>query len=134
MKKIFLKTASAVFIGLLLSCVSTGKAVGSTSSLSDCAGTYKGTFPCASCEGINVTLKLNENGTFILHEEYMPDGDTFKIEGTFTLQKDKNRIVLVKKETSETVYEFEVFPDKLTFPAEKFEDKKMQEFYILKKI
>lgn len=30
-------------------------------------GTYKGTIPCADCEGIDITLTLNEDHTFILN-------------------------------------------------------------------
>ncbi|MDE0535713.1 copper resistance protein NlpE [Tenacibaculum sp. L6] len=39
----------------------------------DWAGIYEGTLPCASCPGINTTLKLNADLTFELTEVYLDE-------------------------------------------------------------
>ena len=64
----------------------------------DWNGTYKGVLPCASCPGIDVTLTLNENGTFVRELKYQGDeGATMpaeKEEGNFTWSDDGQVITL----------------------------------------
>ena len=51
----------------------------------DWSGTYQGTVPCADCEGIDLTLSLNEDGTFVEKLVYLGKEDnTFEHSGTFT--------------------------------------------------
>jgi uncharacterized lipoprotein NlpE involved in copper resistance len=45
-------------------------AEGTASTALDVAGTYKGMLPCADCEGINTTLQLNLDSTFVLKTQY----------------------------------------------------------------
>ncbi len=53
-------------------------------------GTYQGVTPCASCEGIQLELKLNANLTYELTQTYLGEKnatpETFK--GNFSLDKD----------------------------------------------
>lgn len=53
----------------------------------DYEGIYEGTVPCASCEGIEVTLVLNEDNTFTLKEVYKggKEGGTFNSKGAYTV-------------------------------------------------
>lgn len=46
----------------------------SQSSL-DYAGTYKGTLPCADCEGIEVELTIDMDSTYALNSKYLGKGD-----------------------------------------------------------
>ncbi len=52
----------------------------------DWSGAYKGILPCADCEGIETTLILNDDNTYILITTYLgkgePINDTYA--GTFT--------------------------------------------------
>lgn len=64
----------------------------------DIAGTYKGLLPCADCEGIETTLKLNNDQSFVLEEAYKGKKEAMKSEmkgkwviheNTITLQFSK---------------------------------------------
>lgn len=60
-----------------------------TSEISlDWAGTYSGVLPCASCEGIETELTLNQDGTYKLYTNYLgveePVTDTKEGEFTWT--------------------------------------------------
>jgi len=58
-------------------------------------GTYRGTLPCASCEGIQTELTLNKNKTFDLILRYIgKKGDAFVFTEKFTLSKDGTTITL----------------------------------------
>ena len=64
----------------------------------DWQGTYKGVLPCADCPGIDVTLTLNENGTYVRESKYQGEkaaGTTpDKEEGSFTWSSDGQKITL----------------------------------------
>ncbi|EGR2795111.1 hypothetical protein BOO29_01405 [Vibrio navarrensis] len=47
----------------------------------DWNGTYQGTLPCADCEGIEVSLTLNQDGTYQLIRNYLGE-----VSGQFTSQ------------------------------------------------
>ena len=59
-----------------------------TSEMSlDWAGVYKGTMPCADCEGIETVIELKDDHTFVAHYTYLgksDDENKFTNEGTFT--------------------------------------------------
>lgn len=38
-------------------------------------GTYKGTLPCADCDGVKTTLKINDDTTYELRSEYLGKKD-----------------------------------------------------------
>lgn len=56
----------------------------------DYHGTYTGTVPCASCEGIETTVNLNADKTFTLKEVYKggKEAGTFDAKGTYEVKGD----------------------------------------------
>ncbi|MDR2122486.1 MAG: copper resistance protein NlpE [Flavobacteriaceae bacterium] len=65
--------------------------------LREVAGIYKGTLPCADCEGIETQLVLEVYGTYILTHKYLGKKDTekpFEYRGKYALDKSKNEVVL----------------------------------------
>ncbi|PVX50875.1 putative lipoprotein NlpE involved in copper resistance [Balneicella halophila] len=74
-------------------------------------GDYKGTFPCADCEGIEVELELNDDYTYEKEETYLGNEDKeFKSEGTFTIENG----VLILKDARGEVEKYELGKDQLT--------------------
>lgn len=66
----------------------------------DWAGDYKGTLPCASCEGIKTELELNKDKTYELTQEYLGDkGGENKttIKGSFTFDAKNPSIITLDK-------------------------------------
>lgn len=71
----------------------------------DYEGTYLGTVPCASCEGIVTAVTLNKDKSFLLSEEYKggKEPGTFDSKGTYEINgniatlkftgEDANRVV-----------------------------------------
>lgn len=51
----------------------------------DWVGTYQGVLPCASCEGIQTTLTLNQDGSYLLSSTYLGEapGEVFEQSGAF---------------------------------------------------
>lgn len=64
----------------------------------DWNGTYKGTVPCASCEGIETTLTLNIDRTYKLSTHYFGRNDALEEDdmGTFTWDETGSIITLEK--------------------------------------
>lgn len=62
----------------------------------DWAGVYEGTTPCADCEGIKTTLRLNNDETFVLSQTYLGKGDkaSFKDEGTFAWDDNGSDVIV----------------------------------------
>ena len=62
----------------------------------DVAGTYRGTLPCADCEGIKTTIVLSPDNTFTSRSEYLSNKgtDKFETEGKYTWNEDGNTITL----------------------------------------
>jgi len=61
----------------------------------DWNGTYSGTTPCASCEGIKTKLSLKSNNTFVLDTEYLGNDDvSFSEKGTIVWNSAGNTITL----------------------------------------
>ncbi len=78
-----------------------------TSEISlDWNGTYKGFLPCASCEGILVTVKLENDKTFEITNFYLgTKSDGFVTEkGSFTFTEDGDNIILTLKDGSQQMY------------------------------
>lgn len=80
--------AAVTAAALLGGCKSGGSAVATADNAQqslDWAGTYKGTVPCGDCEGIATALTLTQDGTYILHEEYLGTGSKpFTEKGPFS--------------------------------------------------
>ncbi|WP_028295849.1 copper resistance protein NlpE [Olivibacter sitiensis] len=51
----------------------------------DYGGTYKGTIPCADCEGIKTSVQLMDGDAFVMKTEYLGKGDgkEYEEKGTF---------------------------------------------------
>lgn len=61
----------------------------------DWSGTYKGILPCADCEGIDTELQINDDGTFVLTEEYLgKEAGTLTYEGKFNWNAAGNTIAV----------------------------------------
>lgn len=61
----------------------------------DWNGTYKGTLPCADCEGIKSTITLNQDLTYTAKNEYLGKKDgAFESKGNFTWSADGRKIIL----------------------------------------
>lgn len=61
----------------------------------DYAGTYKGTLPCADCEGIETELTLTDDGKYTLKMTYLGKEETsFEKSGTYSWKEDGSTIVL----------------------------------------
>lgn len=72
----------------------------------DWNGTYKGTLPCASCEGIETILTLNVDRTYKLTTHYFGRNDALEEEdtGTFTWDETGSVITLEKVSNGSTQY------------------------------
>ena len=63
-------------------------------------GTYKGTIPCANCEGIQTTLTLDD-ATYVLEMTYLGKSDqVYKTEGQFVWNEEGSCIALDNEETN----------------------------------
>ncbi|WP_297338492.1 copper resistance protein NlpE [Algoriphagus sp.] len=62
----------------------------------DWAGIYKGTLPCADCEGIETELALNQDGTYSYKTNYLGKNDALEEEytGKFTWDEQGRTIQL----------------------------------------
>lgn len=59
----------------------------------DWDGTYRGVLPCSGCTGIESTITLNKNGTFVWKRKYLGKSDSvFEATGKFSWN-DKGNIV-----------------------------------------
>lgn len=62
----------------------------------DWKGTYTGIMPCASCEGIETTLEINDNQSYTLTLIYLGEDEPNKVErsGSFSWNETGNIITL----------------------------------------
>ena len=83
----------------------TGNAHSSANSL-DWQGTYKGTLPCADCQGILTELTFNKNQTYILKTKYLGKDSIEREEmGNFEWNKEGSTIIIAGTETSTGQYQ-----------------------------
>jgi uncharacterized lipoprotein NlpE involved in copper resistance len=62
---------------------------------SEWTGVYRGTLPCADCEGIETELTLNKDNSFLLKTIYLGKGEkSYEEKGTFSWNVEGNTIVL----------------------------------------
>ncbi len=70
----------------------------------DWTGTYKGTIPCADCEGIEVEITLNDDNTFSSQSTYLGtkkiQKNVFTETGTFKWDEKGNTIKTVTSDKS----------------------------------
>ncbi len=72
----------------------------------DWDGTYKGTIPCADCEGIETTLTLNKDQTYLLKSSYLGRNDALEQEmsGTFEWDESGSKVTLMHMDKIEGQY------------------------------
>lgn len=52
----------------------------------DYRGTYRGTLPAADCPGIETSLTLSDDGSYILHMSYLERDTEFDETGSYTVE------------------------------------------------
>ncbi len=81
------------------------------------AGTYAGVLPCADCEGIEETLTLNADGSYVRESKYQgekaKDATPDKLEGKFSYDSATKKVTLEGVKEGSSLYE--VDGDKLYF-------------------
>lgn len=78
-----------------------------TSQISiDWPGIYKGTLPCADCEGIETTIVLNDNHTYMISRTYLKgeDSSTFEESGNFKWNKEGSAVTLESESGEDSQY------------------------------
>jgi len=60
----------------------------------DWAGEYQGVLPCADCEGINITVVLNHEGTFYVKNEYLKNDNNKTLESNGLFSWDKTGFII----------------------------------------
>ena len=108
-KKMFVCGLSALIIGMV-SCKSQQKdtksvdtevvaTVDYSHNVLNWDGFYSGVLPCADCSGIQVSLELSKDLTYILNLTYIgKDDNSFDSSGKFAWNKERNRITLGESE------------------------------------
>jgi|SRR5690554_97785 len=101
----------------------------------DWTGVYEGTTPCADCDGIKTTLRLNDDETFVLSQTYLGknnDEVSFKEEGTFTWDDNGSEIIV---EAKDITIRFQVGENEVTMldMAGNVVTGELANFYVLKK-
>lgn len=105
----------------------------------DWAGVYKGTLPCADCEGIQEEIRLNEDLTYEMVMTYLGKGDNrFSDNGRFEWDEAGSRIKLTSATPSGDADKwFKVGENQLItldIEGNPIESSLPEEIYILKKI
>ena len=72
----------------------------------DWEGTYRGTLPCADCEGIETSVTLFEDGSYARQTSYLGKGaEPVTDEGRFVWDDSGERITLEPKHGGSQMYE-----------------------------
>ena len=53
----------------------------------DWSGIYTGVLPCADCEGIETTIILKSDNTYLKTEKYLGENEVFESEGNFSISE-----------------------------------------------
>lgn len=80
----------------------------------DWQGTYKGTTPCASCEGIETEITLSNDLTFVIKTKYLGKGDGKIFEEKGTLTWNETGSIVVLNDLKEQPNQFKVGENTLT--------------------
>lgn len=109
----------------------------SSRSAVDWAGVYKGTLPCADCEGIVIEIRLNEDQTYEKVMTYLGKGDNvFKESGQFEWDENGGKIWIIDESTNFKEW-YQVGENRLIAldtEGNKIEGNIPEEMYILDKI
>jgi len=72
----------------------------------DWYGVYKGTTPCADCEGIETKITLKKDGTFKRSLNYLgKDGNSFHDEGDFEWNEEGSKVTLIGEDGLSQMYQ-----------------------------
>lgn len=81
----------------------------------DWAGTYTGITPCADCEGIQTSLQLNQDKTYLLRTRYMGSSDAVKTRrGNFTWNEAGNTVTLGSLPAEEAATQYKIGENSVT--------------------
>jgi uncharacterized lipoprotein NlpE involved in copper resistance len=101
----------------------------------DWQGTYAGVVPCADCEGIETTLTINKDLSYLLKTKYLgKDNKVLERRGTFTWEK--NGQVINLKGLSESPNRYFVGENQLwqlSMQGEKITGKRAEKYILRKK-
>ena len=118
MKSVLLAGGLSLFLLGESACISSQKSTKGMSQDSrtalDWAGTYKGTLPCADCEGIETTVYLDGDLSYQIATRYLGKSKEVNTQkGTFSWSKDGSMITLNRATNSEAAARFKVAEGKL---------------------
>ena len=101
----------------------------------DWNGTYKGTIPCADCEGIAMEITLNKDLTFTSKSVYLgKEKNEFKVNGTFSWNKEGTNITTIEQDKTTAMYKVgENTITLLNSEGKENSDSKFAAMYILNK-
>lgn len=96
MKKPFSFLSLLALAAMLWSCANQQKIpVGDTSANAlDWSGSYRGVLPCADCEGIETTVRLNQDQTYVYETHYLGRSSGTTLQGKFSWNAGGNTITL----------------------------------------
>ena len=85
---------------------STNKSIGDTSEVSlDWSGNYQGVLPCTDCEGIQTSITLHQDKSYVMETKYLgKDEQAFTSQGNFSWNKTGNTITLSNIEDAPSQY------------------------------
>ncbi|CEA15109.1 hypothetical protein ING2E5B_0340 [Fermentimonas caenicola] len=103
----------------------------------DWAGVYRGTLPCADCEGIVTEIRLNSDNSFERIIDYLGKGDDkLRESGSFDWDETGGEIIITDK-SSDTKEWYKVGENRLIaldIDGNRIESSIPQEMYVLNKI
>ncbi|MDN3203992.1 copper resistance protein NlpE [Algoriphagus sediminis] len=92
------------------------KYIGDNSHVSlDWNGTYKGTLPCADCEGIETILTLNNDETYLLKSIYLGRNDALEQELSGPFEWDETGSIITLIHMGKTEGKYKVGENRLWF-------------------
>lgn len=98
MKKILIVLMASLFFGPLMGCQNYDAAA-TVQPREKKMQQYQGVIPCADCEGIEVTLALQQGGRYSLQERYLtPGGASLNQQGNWTRTAEKLVLISDKGE------------------------------------
>lgn len=71
------------------------------------AGVFNGTLPCADCPGIDTTLTLKADGSYLLHSVYQDRNSSFDEHGVWQVEQSDRSVRLQQegKDTTSSAYQ-----------------------------
>lgn len=79
-----------------------------TFGVANFAGVFSGTLPCADCPGIDTTLTLKADGSYLLHSVYQERSASFDEEGVWQVEQSDRSIRLQPKGTDDATSGYQI--------------------------